>query len=266
MTAKELAIENEILRGVVGSTSHGTAIEGTDDRDEMGVFIEPPEKVCGLTPCDHYIYRDKPEGVRSGPGDLDLTMYSLRKYCRLAAQGNPSVLVLMWLPTHISKAPLGQELVEMRDFFISRESGQRFLGYLVAQKMKLTGERAHTVNRPELVAAHGYDTKFAMHALRLGFQGVEMLTRRRITLPVSEPYLTILRAVRTGQVNFGDALNMIEQTEGRLRGLVDACEWRADKAAIDEFLVHAHTTHWDARFSSTVERRAVDAMTGVRLS
>lgn len=254
MTAKELALENEILRGVVGSTSHGTAIEGTDDRDEMGVFIEPPEKVCGLTPCDHYIYRDKPEGVRSGPGDLDLTLYSLRKYCRLAAQGNPSVLILMWLPDHMNKTRLGQELVEMRDLFISRESGQRFLGYLIAQKMKLTGERAHTVNRPELVAAHGYDTKFAMHALRLGFQGVEMLTRRRITLPVAEPDLTTLRAIRTGQVNFGDAMNMIEQTESRLRALVDACEWRADKAAIDEFLVHAHTAYWDIRLSSTVER------------
>jgi len=58
----------------VGSTAHDTAIEGQDDRDEMGVFIEPPANVCSLTPCDHYIYRDKPEGVRSAAGDLDLTL------------------------------------------------------------------------------------------------------------------------------------------------------------------------------------------------
>ena len=45
--------------------AHGTAIEGQDDRDEMGVFVEPPENVCGLTPCDHYIQRDQPDGVRS---------------------------------------------------------------------------------------------------------------------------------------------------------------------------------------------------------
>jgi hypothetical protein len=65
VTARDIALENEILRGVVGSTSHGTAIDGQDDRDEMGIFIEPAEFVCGLTPLDHYIYRDKPEGVRS---------------------------------------------------------------------------------------------------------------------------------------------------------------------------------------------------------
>ncbi len=103
MTARDIAFENEILRGVVGSTAHGTAVDGQDDRDEMAVFIEPPENVCGLTPCDHYIYRDKPEGVRSEAGDLDLTMYSLRKFCRLAEQGNPSVVILLWLPTHEAK-------------------------------------------------------------------------------------------------------------------------------------------------------------------
>ena len=170
MSDREIALNNEILRGVVGSTTHGTAIEGQDDRDEMGVFVEPPENVCGLAPCDHYIYRDQPEGVRSQPGDLDLTMYSLRKFCRLAAKGNPSVILLLWLPSHISKTQLGAELVRTREAFVSKESGSRFLGYLVAQKMKLKGERAHTVNRPELVAKYGYDTKFAMHALRLGFE------------------------------------------------------------------------------------------------
>jgi hypothetical protein len=109
LTTRDIALANEILRGVVGSTAHGTAIEGQDDRDEMGVFVEPPANVCGLTSCDHYIYRDKPEGVRSEAGDLDLTLYSLRKFCRLAAQGNPSVVILLWLPEHMTKTTLGAE-------------------------------------------------------------------------------------------------------------------------------------------------------------
>lgn len=156
-TTKETALNNEILRGVVGSTALGTALEGTDDRDEMGVFIEPARNVCGLTPCDHYIYRDKPEGVRSEAGDLALTIYSLRKYCRLAAQGNPSVLLLLWLPEYLVQTPLGADLVAGRQVFVSREAGQRFLGYLVSQRMKLKGEKAHTVNRPELIEKYGYD-------------------------------------------------------------------------------------------------------------
>ena len=244
MTARSTALDNEILRGVVGSTAHGTAIDGQDDRDEMGVFIEPPENVCGLTPCEHYIYRDKPEGVRSEAGDLDLTLYSLRKFCRLAAQGNPSVVILLWLPDYMTKTALGAELCVLREAFISRSSGARFLGYLVAQKMKMKGERAHTVNRPELVAKYGYDTKFAMHALRLGYEGIELLTDRRLTLPVSEPNLTVLRAVRHGEINEAEALALIEDAEGRLRKLVDACTWETDTEAINDFMVHAHETHW----------------------
>jgi len=247
MSARDIAISNEILRGVVGSTSHGTAIEGQDDRDEMGVFVEPPENVCGLTPCDHYIYRDQPEGARSQAGDLDLTMYSLRKFCRLAAHGNPSVMILLWLPSHVICTKTGSDLVEMRHAFVSKQAGRRFLGYLVAQKKKLKGERAHTVNRPELVAKYGYDTKFAMHALRLGFEGIELMTQRRLTLPVAEPNLSTLRAVRSGQTSFTDALKLIDSAEARLRELVDACRWDADIDAINQFMVRAHLQHWQIR-------------------
>jgi len=47
----------------VGSTAYGTSVDGQGDRDEMGVFIEPPENVCGLKSIDSYVYRDKPDGV-----------------------------------------------------------------------------------------------------------------------------------------------------------------------------------------------------------
>jgi predicted nucleotidyltransferase len=244
---REIALDNEILRGVVGSTTHGTAIEGQDDRDEMGVFVEPPEHVCGLTPIDHYIYRDQPEGVRSQPGDLDLTMYSLRRFCRLAAQGNPSVILLLWLPAYIIKTPTGAALVEMRQAFVSKESGKRFLGYLAAQKSKLKGERANTVRRPELVEKYGYDTKFAMHALRLGFQGAELMTHGRLVLPVPEPDLTTLRAVRAGKINLADALHLIDEAEKRLGELVEDCTWTADLDAINRFMVKAHLDHWRSR-------------------
>lgn len=240
----EIAMQNEILRGLVGSTAHGINIVGQDDRDETGIFIEPVEKVCGLTPYDHYIWRTQPNGVRSGPGDLDLTMYSLRKFCRLAEQGNPSVMILLWLPEYIALTPAGTALIDAREAFISRDAGARFLGYLVAQKMKMKGEKAHTVNRPELVAKYGYDTKFAMHALRLGFEGVELMTNRTLTLPVAEPNLTTLRAVRTGQVKFEECLRMIDDTEAKLRGLVDGCEWESDRMTIDALMVKLHIEHW----------------------
>ena len=56
---KEIALTNTILRGVVGSTAHGTGLEGHEDRDEMGIFVEPPENVMGLSPIEHMIQRDQ---------------------------------------------------------------------------------------------------------------------------------------------------------------------------------------------------------------
>lgn len=252
MNRREIALNNEILRGVVGSGCHGTAIDGQDDRDEMGVFVEPPSAVCGLSPCNHYIFRTQPEDVRSGPGDLDLTMYSLRRYVGLAVQGNPTILLLVWLQEHITKTELGQALIDLRPIFYSHESGKRFMGYLRQQKLRLTGERARTTSRPELVAKYGYDTKFAMHALRLGYQGIEYMRERRISLPVPEPALTVLRAVRGGEVPFDDAVQLIEDAEARLRTAVSNVDVEVDRSKVDQFLVMAHRQHWG--FFETIKR------------
>lgn len=51
--------------------------------------------------------------------------------------------------------------------FLSRRTGSAFLGYLDAQARSLRVER-HATRTRELSEVHGYDTKLAMHALRVG--------------------------------------------------------------------------------------------------
>lgn len=99
------------------------------------------------------------------------------------------MLLVLFVPDHevVYRNDVGAELVDNAHRFVSKLAAQRFLGYLQGQKAAMTGEVGAHTNRPELVAVHGYDTKYAMHALRLGYQGVEMLTTGRITLPVPEP-------------------------------------------------------------------------------
>ena len=63
----------------------------------MGVCIEPPEYLLGFRRFEHFVYRTQPEGVPSGPGDLDLTVYGLRKYCRLALKGSPTTLLPLFV-------------------------------------------------------------------------------------------------------------------------------------------------------------------------
>ncbi|MDQ8043263.1 MAG: hypothetical protein AAGC46_20765 [Solirubrobacteraceae bacterium] len=46
--ARRIAERGTILRAQVGSGVHGTSIDGQDDRDEMGICLEPREFVTGV--------------------------------------------------------------------------------------------------------------------------------------------------------------------------------------------------------------------------
>lgn len=88
------------------------------------------------------------------------------------------MLLLLYLPDDalVIRTEVGRQLQLLAPAFASRQAGRRFLGYLEAQRQRLVGERGQRdVNRAELVEQFGYDTKYAMHMLRLGHQGVEAL-------------------------------------------------------------------------------------------
>jgi hypothetical protein len=59
-------------------------------------------------------------------------------------------------------------------------------------------------------------SKYAMHALRLGVQGVELLSTGRITLPVPEPSHGYLRSIRRGEVALAEAIAAIDQAKADL--------------------------------------------------
>jgi uncharacterized protein len=115
MDARAIVERGTILQATVGSTVHGLHHGGQDDRDEMAVYIELPEFLVGLRRApairgglygfEHSVERTQPEGVRSGPGDLDLVAYSLRKWVRLALKGHPTILLLLFVPDEFVVAP-----------------------------------------------------------------------------------------------------------------------------------------------------------------
>jgi hypothetical protein len=246
---RAIAEQGCIIRGLVGSTIHGLMLEGQDDRDEMAVTIEPPEAVLGLVGFEHWVYRTQPEGVRSGPGDLDLTTYSLRKYARLAAAGNPTILLLLFIPAEhlVTQTPLGEQLQGLAPAFASKRAVTKFLGYMNNQRERLGGTRGQMrVNRPELIAAHGWDVKYGMHALRLAHQGCEYATTGTLTLPMPEPTRSRVFAVRRGEVAQRDVLDEIaeleEQTERALQ--TSTLPEKPDTRRISRFLVDAYQTAW----------------------
>ena len=264
--ARRIAEDGMILRVQVGSGVHGTSVTGQDDRDEMGLCLEPPQFVTGLARVpngtrgqaplvlfeqyERHTAWDRPGGLanRSGAGDLDVIIYSARKWARLALAGNPTVLLVLFVPDEevVFRNKAGTELVRNAHRFVSRLAAGRFLGYLKAQKAAMTGQAGAHTNRPELVAVHGYDTKYAMHALRLGLQGIELLTTGRITLPVPPPHRDTLRAVRRGELRLADVLDLVTGAEARLTELRDssALPGQPDRPWVNGWLHRSYLNFW----------------------
>lgn len=215
--SQQVALDGLILLTEVGSTMHGVTqpnvqVEkgssneglGGDDVDEMGVCIEHPDYVTGLSRFEQYEYRTQPVNVRSGPGDIDRVVYGLRKYASLAAAGNPTVLMPLFAgQSHLRYIdPYGEAIRDGRGAFLSKQAGRKFLGYLDGQRKRYldpTRNDSKHVSRPELVEAYGWDTKTGYHALRLAIQGSQLMATGHIYLPMVDGDREFLLNVRNGK-------------------------------------------------------------------
>ena len=231
---------------------HGIATEGTDDHDEMGVYIEPPGWVLGVERHrEDYIWRTQPEGARSGHGDTDLVLYSLAKYLRLAIKGNPTVMLPLFAPeaSLVVVTPLGEELRDLRSAFPSRLAVERFLGYMRSQHERMLGQSNRNVpNRPELIERYGWDVKYGSHALRLAYQGFEIAQTGHLSLPMPERERARVLAVKRGEVDREDVSAEIASLEAAVQGLLDEggtpLPETADLDRINGWAIDAQRRYW----------------------
>jgi predicted nucleotidyltransferase len=256
---REIAEPNVILRVEVGSTVHGVSVDDQDDRDEMGVCLEPPHYVVGLGHFEQWEYRDALERAkaagqptnpapRSQPGDLDLTVFSLRKWAKLALNGNPSKLLLLFSPKIVLTTPAGDRLRSLAPAFASKRVVRAYLGYMREQRERLTGERGQrNVNRPELVAKYGFDTKFAYHMLRLGFQGLEYALTTKLELPMPPDTRQYLLEVRLGQHSLQSVLLKSMELEKELETELerDLLPDNPHMEVVDQFIQDEYQAHWN---------------------
>jgi hypothetical protein len=106
--------------------------------------------------------------------------------------------------------------------------------------------RSWTVVRDELVTDHGYDTKYAMHCARLGFQGIELLTTRRLALPIEGEPAEWLRRVRRGEVPFAEWWARALAVDDQLGALAgdETLPAGPDRARIEAWSVATHLQVW----------------------
>ena len=111
----------------------------------------------------------------------------------------------------------------------------------------MTGEVGAHTNRPELVAIHGYDTKFAMHALRLGYPGRRAPHQRAHHPARARAAPAYLRAIRRGEVELGEVIAAVDRAEQQLeltpRRTLDLPE-QPDRDWVDSWLHRSHEAYW----------------------
>jgi len=212
MKEQELAENNLILKVETGSHLYGTEVPESD-RDYQGIFIPPKEYVYGLHRCDH---------VKVDSED-DYTCYTLPKYIHLAIQNNPNIISLLYTPEKniIFSNRYGKKLIESRDLFLSKKSYHTFRGYAHSQKRKILTKVAEG-KRVAIIEKHGYDTKFAMHLMRLLYEGLDIMVSREIIYPC--PHRKQLRAIRHGEWKLEKVLSEAE----RIEHLIDEAYVRSD--------------------------------------
>ena len=206
-----------ILRADIGSHGFGLNTDGSD-YDHKGVCIEDYSSYVRLEGKFEQFNRKFPV-TDTFPG-MDLEIFSLEKFIRLALNGNPTVLSLLFAaPVAIDER--GKALQAMAPRIVSQRAGKAFLGYMESQRQKLKGEIGQKrVTRTDLIEKHGFDTKFAMHLLRLGMQGIEIMETGRLTMPFVGTNRDFLRSVREGKVSLDNVLQKAGDLERSLRDLL----------------------------------------------
>lgn len=133
--------ENIIMLGLGGSYAYGTAIDGVSDIDVRGVALNSKADILGLT-----------NGFEQFENhETDSTVYSFNKFIKLLTAANPNILELMGLhPEHyLYLSPVGQDILDNKDMFLSKKVIHTFGGYANSQLNRLDHKSARNAKQAE---------------------------------------------------------------------------------------------------------------------
>lgn len=239
-----------LLLAETGSTAHGVSVSEQDDFDATVVRIETFGELVTGDPQETGVFglgqsmmiRTQPEGHRSRMGDIDLNVYTLRKFVNLARKGNPSILAAIFSDRrHINTLTMAH-WETLAGKVASKRAGAAFHGYLTQQIERWRDQAGMRVTRQELIEAYGFDTKYAAHAIRLGIQGIEYMKEGRFNMPMDEVYAEKLRNLRTGGFTEEEALRWAREVEGILDAAIIASPLPDHPAPTDEWVTSLYSS------------------------
>ncbi len=155
-----------IYRCVVGSRAYGLDNDESDT-DRRGFYLAPVDLQWSLNGAPEQIENEATQE----------TYWELQKFLMMALKANPNVLECLYTPVVEHKTPLVDELLAMRDSFLSRFVYQTYNGYVLSQFKKLEAD-LRLKGEPRW--------KHAMHLIRLLLSGITVLRQGSVLVRVEE--------------------------------------------------------------------------------
>lgn len=232
------ASENIVLKVLGGSHAYGLASEDSD-KDYRGVALPPVSWLVGFPPGDYgsQTFTHKRDSE-------DIVIHTLEKFCRLALKSNPNILELLFCRSVEIKimTEVGKQLRELRYAFLSRSTYASFSGYAFGQLKRMrnhnTGHGAHS----DLIEKYGYDTKNAMHLIRLLLMATEILRGNEPAIYRSTDR-GLLLSIRNGRYTAHQVQTMAEDMDKECLALRDVSPLpnSPNRARVARFLEEVQT-------------------------
>lgn len=146
-----------IFESVVGSHLYNLNI-GTSDVDKMGLFRLPKSSFISL--------QSPSQEVEANKGDHKL--FELKKFMTLAAQCNPTICQLLYIPEKfiLKTSDIYNELIRNKGLFVSKKAYYTYTGYAYAQIKKARGQNKKVNKMDELTNPEG--VRILREALKSG--------------------------------------------------------------------------------------------------
>lgn len=152
--------KNIILLGLGGSHAYGTNTD-TSDLDIRGCALNSKEELLTNVRFEQFVNND-----------TDTTIYAFNKLIHLLSNCNPNTIEMLGLKQehYLYVSPIGQELLDHKDIFLSKKAAQSFGGYANQQLRRLDNKAARLVGWEQrerhilnsiMGAAYDFQTKYA---------------------------------------------------------------------------------------------------------
>jgi hypothetical protein len=157
--------------------------------------------------------------------------WELQKFIVLALKANPNVLECLYSPIVEFATPVAEELIAMREAFLSKLVFQTYSGYVASQFKKM---------QTDIRNQGRVKWKHVMHLIRLLISGIDVLREGKVTVEVGQQREQLLE-IKRGEVPFAeaDAWRKRLQVEFEHAFQQTTLPNRPDYERVNAFLIHA---------------------------